>query len=668
MQSISVLVAALSVSVCALSGNFTYIPRDVLLQFSIEPERSIYSLIEGDKLNTFCSVYFRDDSRDKTVPSPVSLLRFVYDETEAKTRFQEADDTTEEVARFIAKHITADTRRKLFFVSFANDVYSVQAVPEGIAEISILRIKENNIDYLYKKEREHGNIFDRFLIAEECKREDKGKTSRINNIQVKRKEAVLLLSFLAEKEFQLDLKTVSDIQEEGNKRGLQIPYGVNLFVSEERSSSLKLFDLTETRIKRLAVSSFDITRMDLKNTHIEELFLFDETALVFFYDSIESSEFYVEKLSFGNRLNPKSEKFLKLIERVREGETAAPRKIKGIALNRNSFFGFLEETSRTTQKEIHVEELIVTQNGKNTGPETSTRIVVSKRISIGGNACVLLFIELGPELNHLNIDEIQKQCRSPEIDIPRITIELAENKIIVKENLHVLQFLKKNITATEVGFFAISGKKALKSTKITLVSGEMERIVFWEKGLSALLSITNERIDVRHMGVIDTVGFPDQEKEEIKKKEFVIKERLYMKNKGILFLEFLGNTAFIPVIKIEVDCWKEHWGGFEETTSIHIETNALVESIKPKIEGAGEIKQKIGEIVKQKKVVVENKIGYQKLVFEEDLKYEEQSETGESEEQPITEYKDQKFCFKEKLKRDLHCYDFSGYLYGNYED
>ncbi|OIR55574.1 MAG: uncharacterized protein A8A55_3680, partial [Amphiamblys sp. WSBS2006] len=102
-------------------------------------------------------------------------------------------------------------------------------------------------------------------------------------------------------------------------------------------------------------------------------------------------------------------------------------------------------------------ELAVTQTGKYAGPETETRIVVSKKICITGNARVLLFIELGPEISHLNIDEIQRQCRSPWINIPRINIQLTEGKITVRENLYVLQFLKKNITATEMDFFANSG-------------------------------------------------------------------------------------------------------------------------------------------------------------------------------------------------------------------
>ncbi|OIR55953.1 MAG: uncharacterized protein A8A55_3301, partial [Amphiamblys sp. WSBS2006] len=340
---------------------------------------------------------------------------------------------------------------------------------------------------LYKKEKDHGNLFDSFLIAEESKDEDKERNPRIKNFPAKRKEAALLLSFLAEKEFQIDLEAAASIHgEEENKWGLKIPYGVSLLVSEKNSGQLKSFDLTDTRIKRLLVSSFDITRIDLKNTYIEELVLIDEAALVFFYDSMEKSEVCVEKVSFGNKLNPKSEKFLGLIERVHGGETTAPRKIKKVTLTRNSFFDFLEEARRIPQKEIHVEDLGITQSGKDTGPETETRIVVSKKISIKGNARVLRFIEFGPELSHFNIDEIQRQCRSPEIDIQRITILLTGNKIIVRESLSVLRFFKKNITTTEVSFFGNRGKQALGSTKITLVSGEMERIVFGEKGLSVL--------------------------------------------------------------------------------------------------------------------------------------------------------------------------------------
>ncbi|OIR55769.1 MAG: uncharacterized protein A8A55_3485, partial [Amphiamblys sp. WSBS2006] len=205
---------------------------------------------------------------------------------------------------------------------------------------------------------------------------------------------------------------------------------------------------------------------------------------------------------------------------------------------------------RITKRKIHVEELAVTQTGKDIGPETETRIVVSKRIGIRGSACVLLFIELGPELNHLSIDEVQTQCLSPEIPISRINIQLTENKITVRENLYVLQFLKKNITATEMGFFPKNKTDAFNSTRITLAVGEMESICFGRKGLSVLPSITNEKIKVRNMAVVDIVSFFEQEKEEAKKKEFVIRERLYVKNTGILFLECLRNTFFIPVIEI----------------------------------------------------------------------------------------------------------------------
>ncbi|OIR55776.1 MAG: uncharacterized protein A8A55_3478, partial [Amphiamblys sp. WSBS2006] len=175
------------------------------------------------------------------------------------------------------------------------------------------------------------------------------------------------------------------------------------------------------------------------------------------------------------------------------------------------------------------------------------------------------------------------------------------------------------------------GKKALRSTEITLVSGEMESISFWEKGLSVLPSITNEKINVRHMAVMDITCFFDREKEEIKRKEFVIKEKLYMKNTGIFFLEVFRNTVFIPVIEIEVDSCMGNWGGFGKTTGINIKTNALVENIIDP-----QIKQTVGEMVTQKKTDVDNETGYPKLVFKEDPKHEEQRESEESSEQPRT--------------------------------
>ncbi|OIR56029.1 MAG: uncharacterized protein A8A55_3224 [Amphiamblys sp. WSBS2006] len=136
-----------------------------------------------------------------------------------------------------------------------------------------------------------------------------------------------------------------------------------------------------------------------------------------------------------------------------------------------------------------------------------------------------------------------------------------------------------------------------------------------------------------------------------------------MRNTGIFFLELLGETVFIPVIEIEVDRCMEHLGVLGKTTGIHVGTNALVENITDL-----KTKQKIGEVVIQKETAVKNEFGYRKLVFKKDSKHEEQSETGESEEQPIAEYKDQEGCFKERSQRDLHRYDFSDYLYGDYED
>ncbi|OIR55729.1 MAG: uncharacterized protein A8A55_3525, partial [Amphiamblys sp. WSBS2006] len=163
--------------------------------------------------------------------------------------------------------------------------------------------------------------------------------------------------------------------------------------------------------------------------------------------------------------------------------------------------------------------------------------------------------------------------------------------------------------------------------------------------------------------VIDIKCFSDEEKEEAKKKEFAIRKRLYMRNTGIFFLECLWNTVFIPVIEIEVDRFTKNWGGFGKTTGTYIKTNALVENnINP------EIKQKAREMVAQKETVVEKKNGYQKFVFEEDPEHEEQTEPEESSKLPITEYQDQELCFEERSKKYLSCYDFSNYLYGNYED
>ncbi|OIR56538.1 MAG: uncharacterized protein A8A55_2718 [Amphiamblys sp. WSBS2006] len=439
--------------------------------------------------------------------------------------------------------------------------------------------------------------------------------------------------------------------EEGNKWGLKIPYGISLFVTKENSCCLELFDLTKTKIKKLTVTSFDITKMNLKNTTIEELFLVDEMAFNFFYNTIVRSVFCVEKFSFGGKSNLQSEKVLKLVERVHEGENLTQGKIKTLALNKNNFFDFLEKASRTGQKEIHVEDLAVIQKAGKKRPEieTSTRFFVSKKISIRGNARVLLFVVLGPELNHLDIGESEKQCRSL-IDIPRIWFVLTKNGIVIKENVYPFNFLKKNITATEVSFFTTSRKDALEKNKIKLVSEELENISFKYKGLSALLAITNRKIKVRHMAVLDTdICFSRQEKEEIIGKTFVIREKLYMKNTGVFFVELLGNTVFIPVIEIEIDCCTEDWRGFKKTNDIRVETNALLKSIKTQIKGARYIEKAIQQVIAQKETVVENNSGYPKLVFEEDNNHEEQNEQGESEEQSAAECQIHE-VFKEYLK------------------
>ncbi|OIR55991.1 MAG: uncharacterized protein A8A55_3262, partial [Amphiamblys sp. WSBS2006] len=149
---------------------------------------------------------------------------------------------------------------------------------------------------------------------------------------------------------------------------------------------------------------------------------------------------------------------------------------------------------------------------------------------------------------------------------------------------------------------------------------------------------TNEKINTGYMAVMDTVDcLSKEEKEEAKKKEFVIREKLYMKNTGIFFMELLKKTVFITVIEIEIDCCTEDWGWFEETTSIHIETNALLGNISPGTKDVGEIEQKIGEMITQKDPVVSAVLGYPKLLFEEDIEHEEQRETGEEKEQPIKE-------------------------------
>ncbi|OIR56977.1 MAG: uncharacterized protein A8A55_2272 [Amphiamblys sp. WSBS2006] len=178
------------------------------------------------------------------------------------------------------------------------------------------------------------------------------------------------------------------------------------------------------------------------------------------------------------------------------------------------------------------------------------------------------------------------------------------------------------------------------------------------------MSITNKNINVRHMAVMDTAScLSEQEKEEIRKKVFVIREKLYMKDTGIFFMELLGKTVFIPVIEIEIDRCTANLGGFEKTIGIHVETNALLENISPGIKDAGEIKQKIRGMITQKEPVVKAFSKYQKLVFEDNIEHEEQHEQGKSREQPTT-----KLQGREEIGMDACRYWFSRHRTEYYED
>ncbi|OIR57189.1 MAG: uncharacterized protein A8A55_2053 [Amphiamblys sp. WSBS2006] len=166
-------------------------------------------------------VYFPPTEKGKRVPSPVSLLRFVYDETEAKTFYLEASDIIEEVARFVSEHVAGvietDTVRvepyskhqtefllaeQNPFLSLSNTQSVVQALPEGIAEVSIVRQKKTTSAIVTKKK--HRNFVDWFLIIEECRCEDRWPATR--NFPTRRKEAALPRPF-SQKEFLFDPET-----------------------------------------------------------------------------------------------------------------------------------------------------------------------------------------------------------------------------------------------------------------------------------------------------------------------------------------------------------------------------------------------------------------------------------------------------------------------------
>ncbi|OIR56043.1 MAG: uncharacterized protein A8A55_3210 [Amphiamblys sp. WSBS2006] len=145
MQIFSVLLAALSVCASTFDSGFVHVSENVLQQFQTEKDGEIYILSEETSPNRLCSVLFTPVAKDKTVPSPVSALRFFYDETEARTHYLR--DIAGEVSRFLAEHAIVDTQenivrvesqntqavfqlpeQKLFFVSFPNGEFSVQVL------------------------------------------------------------------------------------------------------------------------------------------------------------------------------------------------------------------------------------------------------------------------------------------------------------------------------------------------------------------------------------------------------------------------------------------------------------------------------------------------------------------------------------------------------------
>ncbi|OIR56125.1 MAG: uncharacterized protein A8A55_3129, partial [Amphiamblys sp. WSBS2006] len=444
------------------------------------------------------------------------------------------------------------------------------AVPKDIAELSILKQdeksfeyrfrRENIVDYYrYKKGKEHGSHFDNLLIVDDTlEHGDKKNPPRIKNFPTERKEAVLLLSFLAEKELVLELGEIQDTHpEEENKWGLELPYGVNLFVNEESSCYLELFDLTNTRIKKLCVSSFDIAEVNLKNTHIEELFLVDEAAMEFFYNSMEKTTLKVDQFSFGFESYREDKTISRTLRWIYEQKKPTPRKIKCLSLKKDNLFGLLEEAKRINQREIHVEELSIknykrlTEAQKKVAAQPETKIFVNKRLELRGNVFVLLYIELSPELKHLKIDGMKENKRRYFNDDDTYMV-LTKSKTIIKNFWYPINTLKRNITATELVFFSynFSGRR----TGITLAK-EMESICL-EGSMVFLSHIANDKIDVRRMEIADILGRPSYPEEDeemmLKRKEFVIRERLYMRNAGIFFMLFLAKATFIPTIEIEM--------------------------------------------------------------------------------------------------------------------
>ncbi|OIR58455.1 MAG: uncharacterized protein A8A55_0769 [Amphiamblys sp. WSBS2006] len=629
---------------------FAHVSESVLPRLNPAKEHEIYLLKKAEQPQLLSSIYFASTTEH------TSVFRFVYDEKEARRFYPNTEDKhiVEKTTSFIASHTAVDaetntvrivsqnkeevfqlSEKRLFLVSFSHGQPSIQVVPNGVAEVSVGERTKTSTFYRYRKEGEHEGLLDNLLVAEECSEE---KHKVIERVPGKTKDADLLLSFLAAKEFQINLREELD-----RECRLRIPYGVCLLFSEKSSGCLmKTFCLENTRIKRITAAAFDITKTSfrLQRTRIEELFLSDIVAIRFFYESIEKTqELDIEKLSFGGffcqkdrnasdidrLLQQKDKNILKIIGWgcKRNPKKTSP-KIKKLLLEKTNFFCFLEEAAKTGEREIHVEELSVAQRGEASAPETDTKIFVSKKLKIEGNIRVLLSIVLGPELNHLDFREVQRQCGWSRTKTPEINISLTKNKIFINETLYACKLLAKDITAATVGVFAGNGEDTLAGKRIKLGAEGLECICLRKGGLHFLLSIENEEIRARNMEVVNTKRtlFSEKEQEEVKKKKFVIGQRLYMRNSGVLFLLFLGEKNYIPEIEIEFDSYLQDWRclrkglGKRSLGENYVETNFfLMVYAGPNMGG---IENLIEKIIRQKRIVLGTVSGHPTLVFDQE--------------------------------------------------
>ncbi|OIR58891.1 MAG: uncharacterized protein A8A55_0325 [Amphiamblys sp. WSBS2006] len=640
--SLSLLLAT---SVCVLGERadhtvFAYVPKEVLPRLQTE-EQEFYVFKEQTQPKKLSSVYFASTTQPRNPQTPVSLLRFVYDETEAGrfgylTKKSAARCAKETAAWFIAECVSVDVRRKCvtvksaaesaafpqskqktFFISFGKDV-SVQIVPDNIAGFFTQEKKHQATPCVHVRHEPYRDLFDNFVASDIPKSTHQTKT--ISVLPTKRKNLLPFLSFLVKNKIQLRAEHEIEVSD-GDTRKTRIPEGLSLFLGSTYKSFLSCFSLENTRLACLAVSSIDFAQISLRNTHIEELFFHDSPAIETFYRLRNClGETRIDTFSFKTE-GSSDEKVAKTIRWVyaRDPENA-PQKIKQLVL-KNNVSDFLEEAWRNRLGRIHVEDLFLCQDEYTPLPDTG-RVFVSRKLVLRGSVFLFFAVELGPDLDHLKIHELRERCLffffEEQTQPKTISVQLEVDRVCIEETMFLVSFLNRKTTAARLELCTPRPEDPCQKGRIDV--GRLELLVLKHRGINILPNITNKEIIVDRLEVTTHMYSAPDTEEEIKTKRFVIRKELHMTNNGVFFMKFLGRNTFIPKIRISFDaCIERRHRNLEialnqlvavcQENSILVRTNLLVSPCLDHMEN------RINGIIVQRNIFVKDSSRYKKLVF-----------------------------------------------------